>query len=138
MRRNYGQPEMIPGLKKQASAFLETNISPAVWINRHTMIAVTAMMLVAESYGLDTAPMEGFDPQAIGREFGLPDNAEVVALLAIGYASEDKPYAGRFALSEIVYDEHFGRSWAGGKSADGSARVLSDLKRRETEKLQPV
>ncbi len=46
------------------------------------MIAMTTMMLMAEAYGLDTAPMEGFDPQAVGREFGLPDNAEIVALLA--------------------------------------------------------
>jgi hypothetical protein len=56
--------------------------------------------------------MEGFDPQAVGREFGLPENAEVVALLAIGYGQEpDKPYGGRLALSEIVHDEHFGRRW---------------------------
>jgi nitroreductase len=83
-----------------------------VWVNRHTMIAVTTMMLAAEAYGFDTAPMEGFDPEAVKREFDIPDEAEVVALLAIGRAkSPDKPYPGRFALDRIVYSERFGRPW---------------------------
>jgi len=112
VRRGYGKPEMVPGLKKMASDFLEHGISQPVWVNRHTMIAVTTMMLVAEAYGLDTAPMEGFDPQALGREFGLPENAEVIALLAIGYGeSPDKVYGGRLALTEFVHDEHYGHPW---------------------------
>jgi len=112
VRRGFGKPDMVPGLKKQAADFLEHAVPQPVWINRQTMIAFTTMMLVAESYGLDTAPMEGFDPAAVKREFGLPDNAEVVALLAIGFAKEpDKPYGGRFDLSEFVFDEHFGNSW---------------------------
>jgi hypothetical protein len=105
------------------------------------MIAVTTMMLVAESYGLDTAPMEGFDPQAVAREFGLPGNAEVVALLAIGFAREpDKKYTGRFALSEIVHEEQYGRRW-NGYGQDGSAcdREISEkIDRKATEKLQPA
>ena len=105
VRRVYGKPEMIPGLKKQASEFLEKGIAQSVWLNRHTMIAVTTMMRMAEAYGLDTAPMEGFDPQAVGREFGLPEGAEVVALLAMGFASSDKPFGGRLTLAEFVHDE---------------------------------
>ena len=102
VRRGCGKSESVLAIKKQAGNFLEKGISPSVWLNRHTMIAMTTMMLMAEAYGLDTAPMEGFDPQAVGREFGLPDNAEIVALLAIGYGQEpDKPYGGRLALSEI-------------------------------------
>jgi nitroreductase len=120
LRRGYGKPEMIPKIKKQAVDFLEKGISQQLWVTRHTMIAVTTMMLVAETYGLDTAPMEGFDPQAIGREFGLPASAEIVALLAIGFgANPDKPYGGRLSLTEIVSDERFGQPW---KSAGQSAR----------------
>lgn len=112
VRRGYGKPETVGTAKQNASEFLEKGISQEVWLNRHTMIAVTAMMLVAETYGLDTAPMEGFDPAAVGREFGLPQNAEVIALLAVGFAREpDKPYAGRFDLSQIVFDEHYGKPW---------------------------
>jgi hypothetical protein len=85
--------------------------------------------------------MEGFDPQAVGREFGLPENAEVVALLAIGYGQEpDKPYGGRLALSEIVHDEHFGRRWnSEGKSADQSSKKLrEEIERKAAETLQPA
>jgi nitroreductase len=76
------------------------------------MIAFTTMMLVAEAYGFDTAPMEGFDPESVKREFGIPNEAEVVALLAIGRMRDpDKPYPGRFPLSRIVFQERFGTPW---------------------------
>lgn len=137
VRRGFGKPEMVPGLKKQASDFLEKQVPANVWVNRHTMIAFTTMMLVAEAYGLDTAPMEGFDAAAVKREFGLPENAEVIALLAIGFGKEpDKPYAGRFALSEFVHHEHFSRRWDG-KSADESSKEMFDeIERKATETLQ--
>jgi nitroreductase len=141
VRRGYGKPEMIPGLKKMASDFLEKGIPQQTWVNRHTMIAVTTMMLVAEAYGLDTAPMEGFDPQAVGREFGLPQNAEVIALLAIGYGqTPDKPYGGRFALSEIIHDEHFGHSWSSHAKSAGKAseNTFEEIERRIIEPLQPA
>jgi nitroreductase len=136
LRRGYGKPDMIPGLKKQASEFLEKGIPQPVWLNRHTMIAFTTMMLVAETYGLDTAPMEGFDPVAVGRAFGLPENAEVVALLAVGFAQEpDKPYGGRLDLSEIVHDEHFGRPWSSRwKDADHSSKAMFEqIERKANE-----
>ncbi len=141
IRRGHGQPEMLPGLKKMASDFLEHQIPAPVWLNRHTMIAVTTMMLVAESYGLDTAPMEGFVSEAVIREFGLPEQAEVVALLAIGYGQgPDKSYGGRLALSEIVHEEHFGCPWNSvGKSADQSAKKASEeIVREAPETLQPA
>jgi nitroreductase len=83
-----------------------------VWVNRHTMIAFTTLMLAAEAYGFDTAPMEGFDGAAVKQEFGIPDEAEVCALLAIGRAKgPDKPYGGRFELSRFVYRERYGEAW---------------------------
>lgn len=83
-----------------------------LWVNRHTMIAVTTMMLVAEAYGFDTAPMEGFDAAGVKREFGVPDEAEVCALLAIGRAAPpEKAYPGRFELDRIVYSERYGEKW---------------------------
>ena len=97
------------------------------------MIAMTTMMLMAETYGLDTAPMEGFDPQAVGREFGLPDNAEIVALLAIGYGQEpDKPYGGRLALSEIASDECFGQRWNSGEISanQSSKKMFEEIERK--------
>ncbi|HKQ51540.1 MAG TPA: nitroreductase family protein [Pyrinomonadaceae bacterium] len=85
-----------------------SSVPMPVWVNRHTMIAVTTMMLVAEAYGFDTAPMEGFDAAGVKREFGIPEEAEVCALLAIGRAAPpDKPYTGRFELNRLVYHERY-------------------------------
>jgi nitroreductase len=95
-----------------AFQFLDNMQSMPVWVNRHTMIAVTTMMLAAEAYGFDTAPMEGFDAAAVKREFDVPEEAEVVALLGIGRAQEpDKAYPGRFALDRIVFSERYGAAW---------------------------
>lgn len=114
-RRGAGKFEDVDGAKRGAMKFLST-IPLDVWLNRHTMIAVTTMMLVAESYGFDTAPMEGFDPAAVKREFGVPEEDEVVALLAIGRAQEtDKPYPGRFPLEQIVFSERNGAAWQSGR-----------------------
>lgn len=112
-RRGQGSPKDAESVKEGATQFLQ-GFQPAVWLNRHTMIAFTTMMLVAESYGLDTAPMEGFDPTAVKEAFELPAEAEVVALLAIGFGKEpDRPYGGRFALSEFVFSERYGQRWSG-------------------------
>jgi nitroreductase len=140
IRRGYGKPETVPQLKKQAADFLEKGIPQPLWLNRHTMIAFTTMMLVAETYGLDTAPMEGFDPAAVKRELGLPENAEVIALLAVGLAKEpDKPYAGRLALSEIVHDERFGRPWNGqGNGNQSSEEMFKTIEKKASEPLQPA
>lgn len=140
-RRGVGKPEMVPQIKKQASDFLRNVVPQSIWVNRHTMIAFTTMMLVAESYGLDTAPMEGFDPAAVRKEFGIPENAEVIALLAIGFGAEpDKAYGGRLALSEIVSEEHFGQPWkSSGKSADQSSKEMFDeIQRKAKTDLQPA
>jgi nitroreductase len=111
VRRGSGTAEELKQQQRAITEFLGT-IPAAVWANRQTMIALTTMMLVAEAYGVDTAPMEGFEPEAVKREFGLPKEAEVVALLALGFAHPpDKPYGGRLALKEIVHVERYGHPW---------------------------
>jgi nitroreductase len=110
-RRGAGKPENVDSYMKGALDFLAT-LPMDAWVNRHTMIAFTTMMLAAEAYGFDTAPMEGFDAAAVKREFGIPDEAEVVALLAIGKMKPpEKVYGGRFPLREIVFAERFGEGW---------------------------
>ncbi len=109
-QRGAGKPETVEQYKKGALDFLSTRQEMKTWVNRHTMIAFTTMMLVAEAYGFDTAPMEGFDAAGIKREFGVPDEAEVVALLAIGKMQPpDKPYPGRFGPERVVFHERYGR-----------------------------
>lgn len=109
--RGAGQKDAVEQYKQQAIGFV-SSMDLAMWVNRHTMIAVTTMMLVAEAYGFDTAPMEGFDAEGVKREFDIPAEGEVVALLAIGRAAEpDKAYPGRFPLDRIVFAERYGQKW---------------------------
>jgi nitroreductase len=111
VRRGAFPKELVEKTKSNINNFLG-NFPAPIWLNRHTMIAFTTMMLVAEAYGLDTAPMEGFDPEAVKKEFKLPSESEVVALLAIGFAKEpDKQYGGRLALEEFVYSEEYDQPW---------------------------
>jgi nitroreductase len=108
-KRGAGRIENVEPIKNQALSFLST-IRMDLWVNRHTMIAFTTMMLVAEAYGYDTAPMEGFDPAGVKREFGIPEEGEVVALLAIGKVREpDRVYPGRLPLEQIAFGEKFGQ-----------------------------
>jgi nitroreductase len=85
----------------------------AVWGNRQVMIAFTHMMLMAESLGYDTAPMEGFVESQVKKVLGIPpENSEyrVVAMLAVGHRKgDDKKFAGRFPLDYIVYDNSWGK-----------------------------
>jgi nitroreductase len=85
----------------------------AVWGNRQVMIAFTHMMLMAETLGYDTAPMEGFMESQVKNVLGIPaDNSEfrVVAMLAIGkLQGEDKKFSGRLPIDHIAYDNSWGK-----------------------------
>ncbi|MBA4148442.1 MAG: nitroreductase family protein [Verrucomicrobia bacterium] len=113
-RRGLGKPENNDQIIKGAMDFISGSVGWQPWLNRHTMIAFSFAMLMAESLGYDTAPMEGFDPAAVKREFKIPEDAEVVALLAIGRAKPpEKKYPGRLALNEIAFSETYGQPWTG-------------------------
>lgn len=110
--RGAGRPDNVEQYKAGAFQFLEGMQHMPTWVNRHTSIAFTTMMYAAEAYGFDTAPMEGFDAAAVKREFGIPEEGEVVALLAIGRAAQpDKAYPGRFSLDRVAFSERFGEAW---------------------------
>jgi len=81
-----------------------------VWVNRHTMIALTTIMWMAEVLGYDTAPMEGFYEDKVKELLKIPDSVRVVALLAIGRRKgDDKPYGGRFAMPRVCFAEEWGK-----------------------------
>ncbi len=81
-----------------------------VWVNRHTMIALTTIMWMAEVLGYDTAPMEGFSEQAVKQTLGIPDRVRVVALLAIGRRKgPKKPYGKRFPMERLVFADRWGK-----------------------------
>ncbi len=80
------------------------------WLNKMVMIAFTHMLLMAETMGYDTAPMEGFDQEKVHEVLRLPMSYWVVALLAIGHRNgPDKFNGGRFDINHTVFGEEFGK-----------------------------
>jgi len=52
-----------------------------------------SLMLAAKSLGLDTHPMDGFDHEAVKKEFMIPDHYWVPVLIAMGYFDTSKELA---------------------------------------------
>ena len=68
-----------------------------------------ALMLAAKNLGLDTHPMDGFDHDAVRKEFNIPDNYWIPLLLAVGYFNKDMelaPPKWRKSFEEIVVKFH--------------------------------
>ncbi len=71
------------------------------WLQRQTYLALQAMILAAADRDIDSCPMEGFDPAAVGELLG---NSDIVptALLPIGYAAAPGRPKQRLALEQIT------------------------------------
>ncbi len=64
-----------------------------------------SLMFAAKSLGLDTHPMDGFDHDAVLKEFNIPDHFHIPLLLAVGYFDTSKQLAApkwRKRYEEIV------------------------------------
>jgi nitroreductase len=114
----YGGDEQHDQAKKAVIGFLGSapgsagGIGPdlGLWVNRHVMIAFTTMMWMAEALDYDTAPMEGFDEDAVKKLLHIPDSVRVVALLAVGHRTgADKPYGGRFPIERVCFADEWGK-----------------------------
>ena len=65
-------------------------------------IVTTHMMLEAHSLGLGTTWVGAFDPQKVREVYNIPNNYEIVAILPVGYPSEEsKPSAMHSKRNEI-------------------------------------
>ena len=100
--------QMKESVPNYLTAFNEWQM--AGWLNKQVMLAFTSMMLMAETLGYDTAPMEGFEQSKVCETLKLPMSYWVVALLAIGHLNgPDKFDGGRFDMSHTVFGEEYGK-----------------------------
>jgi nitroreductase len=105
MPENYAEQARIT-----VPEYLSNHPNLPMWLNRHVMIAFTSMMLMAESLGFDTAPMEGFEEDKVREVLRLPLSYTVVALLAIGHTQGPKKFSGgRFSMARTVFGEEYGK-----------------------------
>lgn len=109
--RDIGDPGKLEKTKSSALGFID-QLPREVWLTRQVMIAFTYLMVAFESLGWDTAPMEGFDAAAVREKLGLPAGTEVIALLAVGRATDpSQAHPGRLPVSRIAYAERHGEAW---------------------------
>jgi nitroreductase len=109
--RQGGMPENYAEQAKSTIPNYLSNLPHmAVWLNRHVMIALTHMLLMAEVLGYDTAPMEGFEEDKVQEVLKLPLSYSVVALLGIGHQKgPDKYSANRLSMARTVFAEEYGK-----------------------------
>ncbi len=66
-------------------------------------IVATHMILAAQDAGVDSCWINFFDPEAMAKELGLPENEEVVMMMDLGYAAEGVgPLANHTSCKELT------------------------------------
>lgn len=69
-------------------------------------IVATHMMLAAKNEGVDSCWINYFDPELMAKEFGLPENEEILMALDLGYGAEGveplEMHSNRKPLTETV------------------------------------
>lgn len=103
-------PVDLPRIQATAAREWERNGREAR-ASRAALLASGTLMLAAESLGVASAWLEGFDEEKVRQTFGVPDDHALCGLLALGYALESPPFPGRFGLDHVCFAEHFGRPW---------------------------
>ncbi len=72
---------------------------------KNTALFAMNLMIAAKGLGLETHPMDGFDEEAIKKEFGILDDKIIPMLIAIGYLKEGVtllPRAFRRPINEFT------------------------------------
>lgn len=77
--------------------------------NKNTAFFAMSVMLAAKASGIDTHPMDGFDHDAVRKEFAIPENFWIPLLMAVGYSRSDKvplPPKWRKSYDDIVINQY--------------------------------
>ncbi len=100
--------EGLDGLSKTIKGFLDNpNIDSRQWASKQVYIALGQFMTTAALLGIDTCPMEGFNPVKYDEILGLTQKGyHSVLVCPAGYRSEEDKYAYlskvRYPFEEII------------------------------------
>ena len=95
--------------ESRTSLYGESEDKQLAFACKNTGFFAMALMFAAKNLGLDTHPMDGFDHDAVRKEFNIPDNYWIPLLLAVGYFNKDMelaPSKWRKTGEEIIVKFH--------------------------------
>ncbi|MCB9896713.1 MAG: nitroreductase family protein [Planctomycetes bacterium] len=81
---------------------------------RSGSLAAMTLMLVAQSRGLSTCPMIGFDPKRVCEVLGIPDTWLPVMLVTLGKGTTPARPSSRFPMEQVVRLDGFDGAGLGG------------------------
>lgn len=71
-------------------------------------LAGQTIMLAAKDMGFDSCPMIGFDPEAVGKIIGLPEDHVIGFMITVGKATKPAwPKPGVLPREEVLIRNHF-------------------------------
>lgn len=100
-------PSTLAGYRKMLQSFVDKTEPSKFfdWSRRQAYISLGMLLLAAAQLEVDTAPMEGFDPEKVNQILGLTDYS-AVTLIALGYRSAKDTHQTwpkvRFKMEEIL------------------------------------
>lgn len=83
----------------------EDSLKRKIFAVKNTSLFAMNIMIAAKGLGLETHPMDGFDEEAIKKEFGISEDKIIPMLIAIGYLKEGVkllPRAFRRPINEFT------------------------------------
>ena len=87
------EPAVLDGLKNMIDGTIAGKSDEALnaWETAQTYISLGSMITAASLLGVDSAPMEGFQPDKFDEILGLKEkNLTATVILALGYRGEDE------------------------------------------------
>jgi hypothetical protein len=84
------------------------------WSVKQTIFAAQTFILAATSYGLGTAPMEGFDQRRVCSILDIPQSQFTVpVMISIGYIADEELQKKRirFELEDMCFADKYGKKF---------------------------
>jgi len=102
----YMKPDQRGWFEKGAQKLYGTQEKSLAFAVKNAAFFSMALMLAAKDAGLDSHPMDGFDPEAVRKAFDIPENFFIPLLIAIGHFNDRSmlmPPKWRKSYGEVVH-----------------------------------
>lgn len=102
----YSKPEQRDGFEKGTQRLYGTPEKSLAFAVKNASFFSMTLMLAAKNAGLDSHPMDGFNPEAVRKAFQIPDNFFIPLLIAIGHFNQAftlMPPKWRKSYEDIVF-----------------------------------